>query len=57
MYSSLLGEQRTYAVHLPDSYLRAPAKRYPVLYVLDGTSQSMHTAASAALMAFSGVAA
>lgn len=51
MHSSLLGEQRTYAVHLPDSYVRAPAKRYPVLYVLDGTSQSMHTAASAALMA------
>ncbi|MBP8098326.1 MAG: alpha/beta hydrolase [Arenimonas sp.] len=49
--SLLLGEARTYSVHLPDSYLRSPAKRYPVLYVLDGSSQSVHTAATAALMA------
>ena len=49
--SSVLGEQRTYFVHLPDSYARSPAKRYPVFYVLDGTSQSAHTAATAEVMA------
>lgn len=49
--SSVLGEERTYAVHLPDSYARAPGKRYPVFYVLDGTSQSVHVAATAELMA------
>lgn len=48
--SSLLGEARTYFVHLPDSYARSPTKRYPVLYVLDGTSQSSHTAATADVM-------
>ena len=51
LHSVVLGEARTYFVHLPDSYARAPAQRYPVVYVLDGTSQSMHTAASADLMA------
>ena len=49
--SSVLGEERTYSVHLPDSYARAPTQRYPVLYVLDGTSQSVHVAATAELMA------
>ena len=49
--SSLLGESRTYFVHLPDSYVRSPTQRYPVIYVLDGTSQSTHTAASAEVMA------
>ena len=49
--SAVLGEERTYFVHLPDSYARSPGKRYPVLYVLDGTSQSVHTAASADVMA------
>ena len=51
LMSSVLGEERTYAVHLPDSYARSPMKRYPVFYVLDGTSQSVHTAATAELMA------
>ena len=49
--SSVLGEERTYSVHLPDSYARSPTKRYPVLYVLDGTSQSVHTAATVDVMA------
>lgn len=49
--SSLLGESRTYFVHLPDSYVRSPTQRYPVLYVLDGTSQSAHTASTTEVMA------
>lgn len=51
LMSSVLGEERTYAVHLPDSYARSPTKRYPVLYVLDGTAQSAHTATTAEVMA------
>jgi hypothetical protein len=53
--SASLGEQREYLVHLPESYGREPNQRYPVIYVLDGSSQDMHTAASAALMARIGV--
>ena len=49
--SSVLGEERTYFVHLPDSYARSPTQRYPVFYVLDGTSQSVYTAATAEVMA------
>ncbi|MEG2940771.1 MAG: alpha/beta hydrolase-fold protein, partial [Thermomonas sp.] len=51
LQSTVLGEERTYAVHLPDGYARSPKQHYPVIYVLDGTSQSAHTAASADVMA------
>lgn len=53
--SQVLGERRDYLVHLPESYARQPDRRYPVLYVLDGSSQDLHTAASAALLARVGV--
>lgn len=53
--SAPLGERRDYLVRLPESYGRAPRQRYPVVYVLDGSSQDVHTAASAALMARVGV--
>ena len=55
MLSTVLGEQREYLVHLPASYKSSPNQRYPVIYVLDGSSQDVHTAASAALMANIGV--
>lgn len=55
MLSTSLGEQREYLIHLPRSYKSKPNKRYPVIYVLDGSSQDMHTAASASLMANIGV--
>lgn len=51
----MLGETREFIVHLPQSYSGAAERRYPVVYVLDGTSQDGHTARSAALMARSGV--
>lgn len=53
--SATLGEQRDYLVHLPESYGREPGRLYPVIYVLDGSSQDLHTAASAALLARIGV--
>lgn len=53
--SALLHEQRRYRVQLPASYGRSANRRYPVIYVLDGSSQDVHTAASAGLMARIGV--
>ena len=55
MTSAGLSEKRDYVVFLPEHYSSDSARRYPVLYVLDGQSQSEHTAASAALMARIGV--
>ena len=51
MRSTVLGEDREFFVHLPEGYETDAAARYPVLYVLDGTSQSGHTADSARLLA------
>lgn len=51
MTSTTLRERRDYFVYLPEHYASDVTRRYPVLYVLDGQSQSEHTAASAALMA------
>ncbi|GGA80680.1 hypothetical protein GCM10011521_18740 [Arenimonas soli] len=53
--SQVLAESRDYLVHLPEGYETQPGKHYPVVYVLDGSSQDLHTAASAALMARIGV--
>lgn len=56
MHSKVLDERRDYLVHLPETYAAAQSsKRHPVIYVLDGSSQDLHTAASAALMARIGV--
>jgi hypothetical protein len=49
--STVLGETREAIVHLPEGYEAAGDVRYPVVYVLDGTSQDGHTAKTAALMA------
>ncbi len=49
--SAVLSEDREYFVHLPEGYEADSARRFPVLYVLDGTSQSGHAAATASLMA------
>ena len=53
--STVLGEDREYDVHLPEGYSADTTARFPVLYVLDGASQSGHTAESAALLARRGV--
>jgi predicted alpha/beta superfamily hydrolase len=51
LHSVLLDEDREYYVYLPEGYEAQGTRRYPVLYVLDGNSQSGHTAESAALLA------
>ena len=51
MRSTVLGEYREFFVHLPEGYDANTTVRYAVLYVLDGTSQSGHSAESAGLLA------
>ena len=49
--SKILGTSRDVIVSLPDGYQRDATRRYPVLYVLDGSSQTSPTAESARLLA------
>lgn len=54
IHSTVLNEDRTYQVSVPDSYTWATDRRYPVLYVLDGESAFLHTAVSAGFLATHG---
>ena len=49
--STVLDEPREMLVHLPESYHRAPDRRFDVVYVLDGSSLDGPTAEGAAMMA------
>jgi predicted alpha/beta superfamily hydrolase len=51
LHSAILNEDRTYRVSLPASYAWAEDRKYPVLYVLDGQDQFVHTATSASFLA------
>lgn len=53
-HSAVLDEDREYRVDLPASYGWARDRRYPVLYVLDGESNFVHTAASVRFLADKG---
>jgi predicted alpha/beta superfamily hydrolase len=44
LHSTILGEDRSLIIHLPRNYSKDTAQKYPVMYVLDGTSQDDHTA-------------
>ncbi|MFO0944062.1 MAG: alpha/beta hydrolase-fold protein [Pirellulales bacterium] len=46
IHSDVLKEDRQYRIALPESYAWATDRRYPVIYVLDGESQFLHTSAS-----------
>ena len=54
IHSAVLKEKRNYRVYLPDSYAWAKDRRYPVLYVLDGESEFLHTAVSVGYLAAHG---
>src|SRR5262249_35069091 len=54
IHSSVLKEERNYRVYLPESYRWAKDRRYPVLYLLDGQTHFVHTAASVAYLAVQG---
>ena len=50
-HSGVLNEDREYQVSLPASYEWSSPRRYPVLFVLDGESEFLHTAVDAAFLA------
>lgn len=52
--SAVLNETRRYTVSLPADYAWAQDRRYPVLYVLDGERNFMHSAATARFLAAGG---
>jgi predicted alpha/beta superfamily hydrolase len=52
--SEVLGEAREILVHLPASYGARAGTSYPVVYVLDGAAQSVHTAEAVERLAASG---
>ena len=52
--SSVLNEDRTYRVDLPDSYAWEKDRRYPVLYLLDGKTHFLHTFGSVDYLAAQG---
>jgi predicted alpha/beta superfamily hydrolase len=49
--SQLLAEKRRLIIHLPLNYSKEPTKKYPVMYVLDGGSQDVHTSDKIAVLA------
>jgi predicted alpha/beta superfamily hydrolase len=53
--SAALGADRQFSVHVPEGYEPDAGVPYPVLYVLDASSQLAHTAESAAALARIGV--
>ncbi len=53
--SKILAEKRRIIVHLPLNYVKEPAKKYPVMYVLDGGSQDIHTSDKISVLAGAGI--
>ncbi|MBI3450237.1 MAG: SgcJ/EcaC family oxidoreductase [Acidobacteria bacterium] len=54
LHSTVLNEDRKYRIALPANYAAAIDRRYPVLYLLDGAEDFVHTASSAAFLAAHG---
>lgn len=54
IHSKILKEERTFQTFLPASYHWATDRRYPVLYVLDGESNFLHTAGSVSFLSIQG---
>lgn len=52
--SDILQEDRTYQIYLPKSYNWALDRSYPVLYVLDGESNFLHTTGSVSYLSAQG---
>src|SRR6185436_17555527 len=43
IHSTIMSEDRSVIIHLPRNYSKDAPQKYPVMYVLDGTSQDGHT--------------
>jgi len=54
IHSHILNEERTYQTYLPASYHWAQDRNYPVLYVLDGESNFLHTVGSVSFLSSQG---
>jgi len=54
IHSAVLKEDRVYRVSLPESYVWAKDRRYPVLFLLDGQTHFLHTAGSVGYLAQQG---
>src|SRR5262245_54047610 len=54
-HSSILNEERRAIIHLPRNYSKDALQKYPVMYVLDGTSQDQHTADKIAILSDAGL--
>ena len=55
IHSTLMAEDRRVIIHLPRNYSKDSAQKYPVMYVLDGTSQDDHTADKMTVLADAGL--
>ncbi|HEY2974621.1 MAG TPA: alpha/beta hydrolase-fold protein [Pyrinomonadaceae bacterium] len=55
LHSAILNEDRTVIIHLPRNYALNATDKYPVMYVLDGTSQDQHTADKITVLADAGL--
>ena len=53
--SAILNEERRVIIHLPRNYALNATDKYPVMYVLDGTSQDQHTADKITVLADAGL--
>ena len=54
IHSKILSEDRGYQIYLPESYQWATDRRYPVLFVLDGESNFLHTVGSTSFLSSEG---
>ena len=54
IHSTILNEDRTYQIYLPQSYQWASDRKYPVLFILDGESNFLHTAGSVSFLSSQG---
>ena len=52
--SIFLGEERVISIYLPDNY-EATSQKYPVLYLLDGTTHFQHAIAATAFLSRGGI--
>jgi predicted alpha/beta superfamily hydrolase len=56
VHSTIMDEDRRAIIHLPRNYSKDTAQKYPVMYVLDGTSQDDHTADKLTVLSDAGLA-
>ncbi|HEY5771202.1 MAG TPA: alpha/beta hydrolase-fold protein, partial [Chitinophagaceae bacterium] len=55
IFSTVLNENRQVIIHLPRNYFYDSVQKYPVMYVLDGTSQDQHTTDKIEILSAAGV--